>query len=155
MKKKSVKSIDISNYNYRLSDDRIAKYPLSERDQSKLLCYRDGNIQSNCFYELPELLPLECLVIFNDTQVIHARILFKKSTGATVEVFCLSPYEPKDYAVNFEQTKEVVWSCMVGNAKRWKQEDLTLDLKDAHGKVRLTARKLSTSDQEHEIAFSW
>ena len=155
MKKEVVKSISISDYNYHLPDNRIAKYPLMERDQSKLLFYKNGEIDIHSFIDVPELLPINSLLIFNNTRVIHARILFKKSTGATVEVFCLSPSNPKDYSVNFEQTKEVVWSCMVGNAKRWKQEDLTLDLKDAHGKVRLTARKLSTSDQEHEIAFSW
>lgn len=155
MKKEVVKSISISDYNYHLPDNRIAKYPLLERDQSKLLFYKDGEIDIHSFIDVPELLPINSLLIFNNTRVIHARILFKKPTGATVEVFCLSPSSPKDYSVNFEQTKEVVWSCMVGNAKRWKQEDLTLDLKDAHGKVKLTARKLSTSDQEHEIAFSW
>ena len=155
MKKEVVKSISISDYNYHLPDNRIAKYPLMERDQSKLLFYKNGEIDIHSFIDVPELLPINSLLIFNNTRVIHARILFKKPTGATVEVFCLSPSNPKDYSVNFEQTKEVVWSCMVGNAKRWKQEDLTLDLKDAHGKVRLTARKLSTSDQEHEIAFSW
>ena len=155
MKKEVVKSISISDYNYHLPDNRIAKYPLLERDQSKLLFYKNGEIDIHSFIDVPELLPINSLLIFNNTRVIHARILFKKPTGATVEVFCLSPSSPKDYSVNFEQTKEVVWSCMVGNAKRWKQEDLTLDLKDAHGKVKLTARKLSTSDQEHEIAFSW
>ena len=155
MKKEVVKSISISDYNYHLPDNRIAKYPLMERDQSKLLFYKNGEIDIHSFIDVPELLPINSLLIFNNTRVIHARILFKKPTGATVEVFCLSPSSPKDYSVNFEQTKEVVWSCMVGNAKRWKQEDLTLDLKDAHGKVKLTARKLSTSDQEHEIAFSW
>ena len=155
MKKEVVKSISISDYNYHLPDNRIAKYPLMERDQSKLLFYKNGEIDIHSFIDVPELLPINSLLIFNNTRVIHARVLFKKPTGATVEVFCLSPSSPKDYSVNFAQTKEVVWSCMVGNAKRWKQEDLTLDLKDAHGKVKLTARKLSTSDQEHEIAFSW
>ena len=107
------------------------------------------------FLDVPELLPDSSLLIFNNTRVIHARILFKKPTGATVEVFCLSPSSPKDYAFNFEQTKEVVWSCMVGNAKRWKNENLFLDLVGKRGKVRLTAQKLTTIDHEYEIAFSW
>ena len=155
MKKNYVRSIDISDYNYHLSDDRIAKYPLAERDQSKLLCYRDGNIQSKSFYELPELLPSKCLVIFNNTRVIHARILFKKPTGATVEVFCLSPYEPKDYAVSFAQTKATVWICMVGNAKRWKQEELTLEIPTNDGVLILVAKKLAVQNQEYEVGFSW
>ena len=155
MKKEVIKSLSISDYNYHLPDDRIAKYPLEKRDQSKLLCYKNGEIMERNFIEVPELLPEDSVLIFNNTRVIHARILFKKLTGATIEVFCLSPSIPKDYAINFEQTKEVVWSCMVGNAKRWKQEDLTLDLKDLHGEVRLTAQKLSINNQEYEIAFSW
>lgn len=155
MKKEVVKSLSISDYNYYLPDYRIAKYPLKKRDLSKLLCYKNGEIMERNFIEVPELLPEDSVLIFNNTRVIHARILFKKPTGSTIEVFCLSPSIPKDYAISFEQTKEVVWSCMVGNAKRWKQEDLTLDLKDIYGEVRLTARKLSINNQEYEIAFSW
>lgn len=155
MKKEVVKYISISDYYYDLPDDRIAKYPLEERDHSKLLCYKNGEIKVRSFLDVPELLPDSSLLIFNNTRVIHARILFKKPTGATVEVFCLSPSSPKDYAFNFEQTKEVVWSCMVGNAKRWKNENLFLDLVGKRGKVRLTAQKLTTIDHEYEIAFSW
>ena len=155
MKKNFVESIDISDYNYHLSDDRIAKYPLAERDQSKLLCYRNGNIQSKNFYELPEQLPSGCLVIFNNTRVIHARILFKKPTGATIEVFCLSPYEPKEYAVSFAQTKATVWTCMVGNAKRWKQEGLTLEIPVDGEVLILVAKKTAVHNQEYEVEFSW
>lgn len=155
MKKIVVKSISISDYNYHLPDERIAKYPLDKRDQSKLLCYNNGELNIRSFSDLPELLPVESLLIFNNTRVIHARILFKKATGAMVEIFCLSPSEPKDYALSFLQTEKAVWTCMVGNAKRWKQDDLALDLDGSMGKVRLTARKLSTLNQEHEVAFSW
>ena len=155
MKKELVKSISIFDYNYHLPDSRIAKYPLDNRDQSKLLCYNNGELKIRNFFDLPELLPANSLLIFNNTRVIHARILFKKPTGATVEVFCLSPSEPKDYALNFEQTKKTIWTCMVGNAKRWKQEDLTLSLLGDEGEVTLIARKLSTEQQEYEIEFSW
>lgn len=155
MKKELVKSISISDYNYLLPDDRIAKYPLEKRDQSKLLYYNNGELRTYSFLDIPELLPADSLLIFNNTRVIHARILFKKQTGATVEVFCLSPSKPKDYALNFQQTERVVWTCMVGNAKRWKQENLTLELDGANGKVTLTARKLSILNQEYEIEFSW
>lgn len=155
MKKELVKSISIFDYNYHLPDSRIAKYPLDNRDQSKLLCYNNGELKIRNFFDLPELLPANSLLIFNNTRVIHARILFKKPTGATVEVFCLSPSEPKDYALNFEQTKKTIWTCMVGNAKRWKQEDLTLSLLGDEGEVTLAARKLSIEQQEYEIEFSW
>lgn len=155
MKNKSVKSTSISDYNYHLPDSRIAKYPLVNRDQSKLLCYNDGELKIRNFFDVPELLSSDSLLIFNNTRVIHARILFKKPTGATVEVFCLSPSEPKDYALSFEQTKKTIWTCMVGNAKRWKQEDLNLSLVGNEGGVTLVARKLSSDQQEHEIEFSW
>ena len=97
MKNNSVESISISEYNYHLPDDRIAKYPLPTRDQSKLLHYFDGTIKIQSFVELPQLLPANSLMVFNNTRVIHARLLFKKPTGASIEVFCLSPFLPKDY----------------------------------------------------------
>ncbi|HTN68276.1 MAG TPA: S-adenosylmethionine:tRNA ribosyltransferase-isomerase [Dysgonamonadaceae bacterium] len=155
MKNNSTKSIDISDYNYQLPDNRIAKYPLAKRDQSKLLCYSNGTLKIRSFFELSGLLPSHSLMIFNNTRVIHARILFKKETGATIEVFCLSPYKPKDYALSFEQTKTTVWTCMVGNARRWKQESLALELNGDMGKVTLYATKLSLHNQEYEIEFSW
>lgn len=155
MKKELVKTISISDYNYHLPDSRIAKYPLNKRDQSKLLFYKDGELNVRSFSDVPELIPADSLLIFNNTRVIHARILFKKPTGATVEVFCLSPSDPKDYTLNFEQTEKAVWTCMVGNAKRWKQEDLSLKLIGDEGEVTLTARKLSTDLQEYDIEFSW
>lgn len=155
MKINSVKNIAISEYNYDLPDERIAKYPLAKRDQSKLLCYADGEINIKSFFELPELITPYSLMIFNNTRVIHARILFKKQTGATVEVFCLSPSNPKDYALNFQQTKTTTWTCMVGNAKRWKHEDLLLMLKGKQGEVTLTATKRSSHNQEYDVEFNW
>ncbi len=155
MKKELVKSISISDYNYLLPDERIAKYPLAKRDDSKLLYYKNGELETHNFHDIPELLTDDSLLIFNNTKVIHARILFKKETGATVEIFCLAPSNPKDYVMNFQQSDSVVWTCMVGNAKRWKQDALTLELIGTSGKVILTAQKLSTQDQEYEISFSW
>ena len=128
MKNNSVESISISEYNYHLPDERIAKYPLAERDQSKLLHYSNGGINIQSFCDLPDLLPADSLMVFNNTRVIHARLLFQKPTGATIEVFCLSPHLPKDYAQSFEQTATNVWTCMVGNARRWKDESLILSL---------------------------
>ena len=155
MKNNSVEYIAISEYNYQLPDERIAKYPLSSRDQSKLLLYSDGVIKIQSFIDLPKLLPVDSLMVFNNTRVINARLLFKKQSGATIEVFCLSPHQPKDYAQNFQQTKSNVWTCMVGNAKRWKQESLSLTLEGIGGFVTLSAKKLSSQGQEHQIEFSW
>lgn len=155
MENNSVKLISISGYNYHLPDDRIAKYPLPNRDQSKLLHYINGTIKIQSFFELPQLLSTDSLMVYNNTRVIHARLLFKKETGATIEVFCLSPYQPKDYAQSFEQTSSNVWTCMVGNARRWKEGVLTLRLKGDGGAVTLSAKKLSSQSQEHQIEFSW
>lgn len=155
MENNSVELISISDYDYHLPDDRIAKYPLPNREQSKLLHYSNGTIKVQSFFELPELLPVDSLMVYNNTRVIHARLLFKKETGATIEVFCLSPYQPKDYAQSFEQTSSNVWTCMVGNARRWKEDVLTLRLKGDGGAVTLGAKKLSSQGQEHQIEFSW
>ena len=155
MKNKSIESISISEYNYHLPDERIAKYPLGKRDQSKLLHYCNGAIKVQRFFELPDLLPANSLMVFNNTRVIHARMLFKKPTGATIEVFCLSPHSPKDYAQSFQQTATNVWSCMVGNARKWKDESLALSLDGDAGSVTLSAKKLLTEGQEHHIQFSW
>lgn len=155
MKKNSVESISISEYNYHLPDERIAKYPLVQRDQSKLLHYCNGTIKIQSFLDLPDLLPANSLMVFNNTRVIHARLLFKKQTGASIEVFCLSPHQPKDYSQSFEQTVTNVWICMVGNAKKWKDEPLTLALEGEGGNVTLSAKKLLSQGQEHQVQFSW
>ncbi len=155
MENKSVESISISEYNYHLPDERIAKYPLAERDHSKLLHYSNGAVKVQAFFELPYLLPSNSLMVFNNTRVIHARLLFRKATGAIIEVFCLSPHLPKDYAQSFEQTANNVWKCMVGNARKWKDESLSLVLNAEGGNVTLNAKKLSSEGQEHHIEFSW
>ena len=155
MKNKTIESISISDYNYLLPDERIAKYPLADRDQSKLLHYCDGAINVQKFSEVPKLLPANSLMVFNNTRVIHARLLFKKLTGANIEVFCLSPQSPRDYVQSFEQTTSNVWNCMVGNAKKWKDEPLSLLLNVEGNDVTLSATKLLTEGQEHQIEFSW
>ena len=155
MKKNSVKSIPISDYNYPLPDDRIAKYPLTERDHSKLLHYINGSIKATSFFELAGLIPKGSLMIFNNTRVIHARLLFKKESGATIEVFCLSPHNPMDYALSFEQKESTTWICMVGNARKWKQETLTLKLDSEKGNVILSAKKIVSDKKEQIVEFSW
>ncbi|MEG1546777.1 MAG: S-adenosylmethionine:tRNA ribosyltransferase-isomerase, partial [Bacteroides sp.] len=115
------KHIKISEYNYPLPDERIAKFPLSIRDQSKLLVYRQGRINEDVFTSLPNYLTAGSLMIFNNTKVIQARLHFHKETGALIEVFCLEPVAPSDYVLAFQQTRKCSWLCMIGNLKKWKE----------------------------------
>ncbi|WP_296122193.1 S-adenosylmethionine:tRNA ribosyltransferase-isomerase, partial [uncultured Porphyromonas sp.] len=120
------KNIRISDYSYPLPEERIAKYPLRERDHSKLLHLSpEGTISEHHFYDLPSLLSPEDLMVMNDTRVINARVVFHRSTGARIEVFCLDPYEPKLYEESFASHHSVTWHCMIGNASKWKEERLT------------------------------
>lgn len=120
MQKENIGKLKIAQYNYHLPDDRIAKYPLEKRDASKLLVYNGTDITTSRFGKLTELIPEGSLLLFNNTRVIHARLLFQKETGAQVEIFCLSPHFPADYVENFQQRGHCFWNCMIGNAKRWK-----------------------------------
>ena len=118
-----LKNIQIAEYDYPLPDERIARYPLEQRDHSKLLCLKNGEISEHHFYDLPTLLPQDTMLVFNDTRVIHARLLFHKSTGAVIEVFCLEPYNMA-LSEAFEQREMSSWVCMIGNNKRWRGGDL-------------------------------
>ena len=119
--KEDPRHIRISEFNYPLPDERIAKFPLPVRDQSKLLLYRHGEVSEDVFTSLPDYLPADSLMIFNNTKVIQARLHFHKETGALIEVFCLEPIRPNDYALNFQQTEHAAWLCMIGNLKKWKE----------------------------------
>ena len=135
------KHIKISEYNYPLPDERIAKFPLAVRDQSKLLVYRHGEVSEDTFTALPEYLEQGELMIFNNTKVIQARLHFRKETGALIEVFCLEPIQPNDYVLSFQQTKKCSWLCMIGNLKKWKEGALSR-MVDVKGKqVTLTATR--------------
>lgn len=151
----TVKHIKIKDYNYPLTDDRIAKYPLSERDHSKLLIYDKGEIKEDVFYNIAEYLPKDALMIFNNTKVIQARMHFRKDTGALIEVFLLEPYAPADYEQMFQTTSECSWLCLVGNLKKWKGQQLSREInvkgKDVFVKVDYE-REHHTS---HLIKFSW
>lgn len=155
MKKDDIGELQISRFNYHLPDDKIAKYPLSQRDSSKLLQYRDGALSSCRFNELPALLPEESLLLFNNTRVIHARLLFHKVTGAQIEIFCLSPHKPADYAMSFQQRQQCSWNCMIGNAKRWKEEPLFMEVPCDGGMVILKAEKTAVDGEEWVVRFSW
>ncbi len=155
MKKDDIGALRISRFNYHLPDEKIAKYPLPQRDNSKLLHYHDAQLTSFMFNDLPDLLPHESLLLFNNTRVIHARLLFRKETGAQIEVFCLSPHEPADYAVNFQQRKQCAWNCMIGNAKRWKEEPLYMEIPYEGAVITLQAVKKDTRCGESVVSFSW
>ncbi|WP_462317246.1 S-adenosylmethionine:tRNA ribosyltransferase-isomerase [Marinilabilia sp.] len=147
--------ISIDQYNYDLPEERIAKYPLDQRDHSKLLLYKDAYIKDSHFFNLPDLLPSSAMMIFNNTKVIRARLPFFKSTGARIEIFCLEPTAPSDVALAFEQTKEVTWNCMVGNAKKWKEGILEKELQIEGNTITLKASKEGTTSDGFAIRFSW
>jgi len=153
---KSIENINIEDYNYNLSDDRIAKYPLEKRDLSKLLYYKNDCIQERKFSELPGLLPLNSLLLFNETKVVNARLIFKKETGATIEIFCLEPVEPvADFQLAYQQKTPVIWKCLIGNAKRWKSGLLSLEFHIKDKKVVLFAKKVKQLSEGFLVEFSW
>lgn len=145
------KDIHISDYNYSLPDERIAKFPLAERDTSKLLVYRHGALSETRFSELPSLLPQGGLMVFNNTRVIQARLHFRKPTGALIEIFLLEPFAPADYEQMFQQTQRCQWLCLVGNQKKWKEGPLTIE----HGALSVTATRLGEHGTSQLIAFEW
>ena len=147
--------IRIEDYNYSLPDERIAKFPLPKRDESKLLLYRNGEISESIFKHITDYLPQNTLMVFNNTRVIQARLLFQKETGARIEIFCLEPIEPHDYALIFQETRRCSWTCLVGNLKKWKEGTLskTIFIKDQP--VVQTADKKKTHGDTHLIEFTW
>ena len=147
--------IQISDYNYPLPDDRIAKYPLVARDMSKLLVHQGGEISEAHFKDLSDYLPEESLLVFNNTRVIQARLLFHKTTGAQIEIFCLEPVEPSDYALVFQQKKQCVWKCLVGNLKRWKEGTLQQTVQLKGESIVLTAEKKVVEAECIQVVFSW
>ena len=152
---KKIESIRIEEYIYPLEDERIAKFPVEPRDFSKLLIYRKGNISETIFRDLPNHLEEKSMLVYNNTKVIHARLFFHKETGARIEVFCLEPLTPADYAQNFQSTESCEWLCMVGNLKKWKKEKLERELSVNGKRIQLTAEKLATENKAHRIRFTW
>jgi len=148
------KKIEIADFDYNLPDEKIAKYPLEQRHNSKLLIYKDNQISESIFYNINEALPKNALLIYNDTKVIQARLHFRKETGAKIEIFCLEPLSPTDYNLMFQSTSTCEWKCIVGNQKKWKEGVLTKELKIDKQKITLTAEKLS-SGANPTIRFSW
>ena len=147
--------IRISDYNYPLPDERIAKFPLSERDHSKLLLYKHGKVSEDVFTSLPNYIETGELMVFNNTKVIQARLHFRKATGALIEVFCLEPIEPADYAQNFQQTEHAAWLCLVGNLKKWKGEVLQRQMTVKGHAITLSAERGEAVGTSHWIGFRW
>lgn len=147
--------IHISDYAYPLPDERIAKYPKPERDTSKLLLYRNGEVKEDVFRHLPDYLPEGALMVFNNTRVVRARLHFHKTTGALIEVFCLEPHTPADYQVSFATRGSVTWTCLVGNLKKWKEGRLEREVNAAGRSFTLTAERLGPSGTAHEVRFAW
>lgn len=152
-----VSDIRIEDYDYPLPEERIAVHPLQERDSCKLLVRSgDGALSTRVFRELPGLLPSRSMLIYNNTRVINARLRFRKTGGgASIEIFCLEPVSPADYAVNFASDRSCSWLCFVGNSKRWKSGDLTMPLEIDGASVTLTATRESRQGNASVIRFSW
>ena len=147
--------IHISDYNYPLPDERIAKFPLAQRDHSKLLVFENGDISEDIFYNITGHLPKGALMVFNNTKVIQARMHFRKETGALIEVFLLEPAEPADYELMFQTNGKFAWHCLVGNLKKWKEGQLSRSF-DVNGKtVTLSVERLHEERTSHWVEFRW
>jgi S-adenosylmethionine:tRNA ribosyltransferase-isomerase len=151
----SFKNIKISDFTYDLPESKIAKYPLAERDKSKLLVWQNGQIAESVFKNCAESIPENAQLIFNNTRVIHARMFFRKETGSKIEIFCLEPVEPRDYQIAFQEKEQVVWKCMVGNSKKWKSGILTREIEIAEEKIMLRAEKTAQFENTFYVKFNW
>ncbi len=153
-----IPDIRIEDYNYPLPDERIAKYPLAERDSSKLLRYIDGKIDEFVFRQIPELLPSDAVMVFNDTKVVPARLHFVRPTGARIEIFCLQPSKPEEYNISFAATSSCSWKCVIGNAKKWKGDILDLynpENAPEIAEMAMKARLVSREGETGIVEFSW
>ncbi len=148
-------SIDINEFDYKLPDERIAKFPLASRSDSKLLVWRNGSISQSHFHSVGDFLPEGAMLVFNNTKVIRARLIMHKESGARIEVFCLEPYQPSDYERAFAVQGECEWSCIVGNLKRWKQGEVAIEFDYQGATHRLAAEIVERGTHEHIVRFRW
>jgi S-adenosylmethionine:tRNA ribosyltransferase-isomerase len=148
-------NVDLSEYDYDLPEDRIAQYPLSERDRSKLLIDKGGKLSSTLFYDLGKYIQPGTLLVFNNSKVIRARFLFQKESGARIEVFCIEPVSPAEYAGSFSSNGPVEWKCIIGNLKRWKSGLLCQNFEFNKKEVQLCSEKVSNEDDTWVIRFTW
>ena len=147
--------IDINDFDYPLPDERIAKFPLERRSDSKLLIYRNRDITQSHFRSLAEQLPAGSLLVFNNTKVIRARVIMHKASGARIEVFCLEPHLPADYEHAFTVKGECEWSCIVGNLKKWKEGFVGIDFDYEGTPCSLRAEIAERGEREHIVRFTW
>ena len=147
--------IDINDFDYPLPDERIAKFPLERRSDSKLMVYRNGSISESRFARLAEELPAESLLVFNNTKVIRARVIMHKPSGARIEVFCLEPHQPADYERAFAVKGECEWSCIVGNLKKWKDGFVEINFDYEGEPCQLRAEIRERGEREHIVRFEW
>ena len=149
------KEIQIQDYSYALPDERIAKFPIAERDHSKLLIYNKGEVGEDVFYHLPEHLPQGALMVFNNTKVIQARLHFRKETGALIEIFLLEPAKPADYEQMFQTRDCCQWLCIIGNQKKWKEGALSRTLDINGQQMTITATRKGEAGTSQLIEFQW
>ena len=151
-----VRNLHIADYNYSLPDERIAKHPLAEREQCKVLMHKGSNrIEEHKFFEVPKLLPSNAMLIYNNTRVINARLRFRKATGSQIEICCLEPVAPHDYQLIFQTTTQCTWLCLVGNSKRWKSGDLVQQVIVDEERITVTATRGERRGNAFEITFTW
>ena len=151
----NTKDIQINAYNYPLSDERIAKYPLKERDHSKLLIYKQGKVSEDVFFHVADYLPMGSLMVMNNTKVIQARLHFRKATGALIEIFLLEPALPADYEQMFQSRGRCEWVCLGGNLKKWKEGQLSRGFTIDDHEVTVTAERVGEAATSQRIAFTW
>ena len=147
--------LSISDYNYPLPEERIAKYPLPERDHSKLLIYKDGEVREDHFFRVGDYIPAHSLLVYNNTRVIQARLVFHKPSGARIEIFCLEPLAPHDYQLSLSSTEGCTWKCMIGNAKKFRETAIDMPLQVTGGNVVLRATKGEQMGNTFAVTFSW
>jgi S-adenosylmethionine:tRNA ribosyltransferase-isomerase len=148
-------NIDIEDYNYDLPEDRIAQYPVEERDNSQLLLYFNGNISKDKFRNIHDYLPVNSILVFNNTRVIRARLIFQKETGANIEIFCLEPLVPNEYEKSFSSLNPVEWKCIAGNLKKWKSGTLSTKFLFKGNIYELLAEKTGQEGETIIVRFSW
>ncbi len=148
-------NIHISDYTYNLPEEKIAVYPLSERDKSKLLIWNNGEVSEMVFANIDRALPPKSLLIFNNTRVIHARLHFRRPTGARIEIFCLEPSTPANHQQSLQQTGFVEWKCLIGNSKKWKSGTLELPVHLGGATIVLTAERIEQRGNAFIVRFSW
>jgi len=152
----NLRNIRIENFDYTLSADRIAQFPLEVRDKSKILVLKKNSIGEDVFENIASYLPENSLLISNETRVVHARLLFRKPSGALIEVFCLEPVEPtRDIQLAFQQKQKCTWKCLVGNARRWKSGPLKMTIEVDAELVTLTANLITKDNATYLVKFDW